>query len=137
MITNAIPASVTTHEQFVEYFNANITDYARTQIRESAVAEAAAGDYYAREYVASESHYFAKFEAMTDDELRAFQAEAKAAHARTVELEDWSEYDVNDYESYYYEQYVVEDLLAHRAAVARYTGQSPLTHNPFAGLVAA
>ena len=38
MITNAIPASVTTHDEYVEYFNANISDYARTQIREDILA---------------------------------------------------------------------------------------------------
>lgn len=137
MITNAIPATVTTHDEFVAYFNANISDFAKSHIRDSILEGAAAGDYYDREYVASESHYFAKLEAMTDAEIRAAIVENKAAHARAIELDDPSEYDVNDHESYYQEQYYLEDLLAHRAAVAQYTNQGPLTHNPFAALAGA
>ncbi len=137
MISNAIPASVTTHDEYVEYFNANISEFARGEIREDILAEAAAGDYYAREYVAGEAHYYAKLEAMTDAELEAFRAESREGHLRMIELDDPSEYDVNDHESYYQEQYVIDALLAHRAAVARYTGQGPLTHNPFAALLAA
>lgn len=137
MITNAIPAHITTHDQFVEYFNANISDFARAYLPQRVVEAIGTGDYYDREYVASEVHYIAKFEAMTDDELRAAKAEQYEAHQRRIADEDYSEYDVNDYETYYHEQWLMESLLAERAAVARYTGLAPLTHSPFAGLVAA
>lgn len=130
-------AAITNHDEWVAFYSTNISDFARTQLRESDLAEVAAGDYLAMEYVAGVVSEIARLEALSDAELRAEQAESKAAHWAAQEDEDYSEYDVNDYESYYYLQGLIEELLADRSARARYTGLAPLSHSPFAGLKVA
>lgn len=57
----------------------------------------------------------------------------RAAHQDNL---DWEEYDLNDRESYYYQQGLIEALLEHRRVQRQYTGHEPLTHNPFAALAA-
>ena len=127
----------TAHDAWIAAQNANISDFARTQISESELAAAASGDYYAQLFVATEVSYYQRMEALSDAELVALKAQAREAHYQAIELDDPSEYDVNDHESFYAEQYAIEELLAHRAAQGRYTNVPHLTHNPFAGLRAA
>lgn len=133
----ATVAAITTHDEWVAFYTApqNVSAFAATTIGEDIVAKAFAGDFYEQEYVAGRVHSIARLEALSDDQLRAELAENEASHRRVREW-DGSEYDVDDYESYYYHQGLIEALLDHRRVLAAYTGHGPLTHNPFAALAA-
>lgn len=126
-----------THDEWIELMNNSVSDFARTQIAERFLAEAATGDYMARLYVASEVQHILRLEAKTDAELAAELAECEADHLRYISECDYSEYDIDDRESHHAHVWLIRELQGHRAAVARYTGHGPLTHSPFAGLKVA
>lgn len=126
----------TTHEEWIVVMNDSVSEFAATMINERKLAEAKAGDYLAREYVASEAQYFLRLEAKSDAELVEELAHNEAAHRQAIEEASSWEYDHEDREEHYYRQHVIETLLDHRAALARYTNQPALTYNPFAALAA-
>lgn len=141
MTSTTLPASaaaITNHDEWVAFYTApvNVSAFAASIVGEDEVAKAFAGDYYAQEYVAGQVHSIARLEAMTDAALRAEMAESREGHYRAIADDDFSEYDVNDYESYYYQQGLIEALLDHRRVLATYTGHGPLVHRPFAALAA-
>lgn len=133
----ATAAQITTHDEFVAFYVANISPFAIEEIGEDTVASAQAGSYYDAEFVASRNHHIARLEALSDTALLFEYEQNEAAHRRAIELDDPSEYDVDDHESHYAEQWLIKSLLEHRAVQARYCSPQPLTHSPFAGLVAA
>ncbi|ACH62056.1 hypothetical protein MYRNA_48 [Mycobacterium phage Myrna] len=133
----ATAAEITTHDEFVAFYVANITPFAIAEIGEDTVASAQAGSYCDAEYVASRNHHIARLEALSNEELAAEYVANDAEHDRMIALDDWAEYDVDDHESHYAEQWLIKSLLEDRAVRARYCSPQPLTHSPFAGLVAA
>jgi hypothetical protein len=129
----ATAADITTHDEWIAFHNApeNISAFARTIVGEKLLADAAAGDYHDQVMVAYEVKAVMRLEAMTDVELEVEHSHNRAAHLANL---DWDEYDLNDRESYYYEQGLIEALLEHRRVFRQYTGHGPLTHRPFAAL---
>jgi hypothetical protein len=141
MTATTIPATadaITTHDEWVAFYTApqNVSAFAQEVIGDE-VTRAFAGDYYAQEFVAGQVHSITRLEALSDGQLRAELAENQANHYRAIADDDFSEYDVNDYESYYYQQGLIEALLDHRRVLETYTGHGPLVYNPFAALAAA
>lgn len=147
MTTTTVPASaaaITTRDEFVAFYTAprTISAFARTVISASLLAAAQdADDYLGREVLADSVKQIVRLEAMTDVELGVEHSFNEAAHLDNL---DWDEYDLNDREDHYHEQGLIRALLDYRqaerderAAVARYTGQGPLTHRPFAALASA
>ncbi|ASZ74630.1 hypothetical protein KHO57_gp055 [Mycobacterium phage Phabba] len=130
-------AQITTHDEWIAFYTANVSPFAAEQIGEDIVAKAQAGDYYEAMYVAGQNASIARLEAMTDEQLVAEYNENIAGHLAMIELDDPSEYDVNDHESYYHAQYLIEALRVDRDVRARYmSAPAPLTHSPFAALAA-
>lgn len=132
----ATAAAITNHDEFVAFWTApqNVSEFALTVIPASIVAESRDGDWLASEILASDVKNVARLEALTDAALEAERAANEAAHRRAIADEDPWEYDVNDYESYYHQQWIIEELQAYRKVRATYTGLAPLTHSPFAAL---
>lgn len=133
---NATAAAPTTHDEWIAVMNNSVSEFAATMISDSRLAEAKAGDFYAREYVAGEAQYFIRLEAKSNVELAAELIENETEHYRVIADEDQWEIDVNDYEEFSYRQHVIHSLLEHRAAIARYTArEAGLVYNPFAELL--
>jgi len=130
------PATPATHEEWIEVMNNSVSEFMLTIIPSRVIEAAATGDYLARLCLATEVQYFLRLEALTDDELRVELAETEAEHRRQIELDDPSEYDVNDHEDYYQRVWHIEELLAWREVQRMYTQPQPLTHQPFAALLA-
>lgn len=132
----ATATAITTHDEWVAFHNApaNISAFAREMVGERLLAGAAAGDWEDQVMVAYEVKDILRLEAMTDVELQTEHSHNRAAHLDNL---DWDEYDLNDRESYYYQQGLIEALLEHRRVQRQYTGHGPLTHTPFAVLAAA
>lgn len=79
------------------------------------------------------------YESKTDDQLAEWVRDHEKSYRYYADSRQW-----DDAENHQYEINVIEaildhrvELVAHAEAVARYTGLAPLTHSPFAGLVAA
>jgi hypothetical protein len=141
--TPATAAAITNYDEWVAFYTAprNISAFARTVISDKLLSGAAAGDHYDQVMVAYEVKGILRLEAMTDVALEVEHSFNESAHLNNL---NWDEYDLNDRESHYHEQGLIRLLLDYRqaqrderAAVARYTGQGPLTHRPFAVLASA
>lgn len=129
----ATAAAITTHAEWIAFHTSNISAFAETMIPERILTEALAGDGLAQEIVAGDVAGIARLEALSDEALRSEHAENAAGHRANL---DWAEYDLNDRESHYYQQGLIEALLEHRRVARQYTGHGPLTHTPFAALAA-
>lgn len=131
----ATAAQITTHDEFVAFYVENISDFAIEEIGEDLVVSARAGSYYDAEFVAMRNAHIARLEALSNQELAAEYVANQEAHDRLTVDEDWSEYDVDDYEAYYAEQWLIQCLLEDRGIKERYcSGPVPLTYKPFAAL---
>lgn len=126
-------AAITNHDEWIAFHNApqNISAFSRDMIPASVLAEALEGDYMAQALVAGDVQNIMRLEAMTDVELQIEHSHNEAGHRDNL---DWAEYDVNDRESHYYQQALIEALLEYRRVQREYTGHGPLTYSPFAAL---
>jgi hypothetical protein len=124
------------HEAWIASQLAAITPFARIIIPARVMEdyEADPTDYMVRLLIAGDVQLATRLEALSDDELAAEYARNREYHRAAIELDDPSEYDVDDRESYYRAQWEIEELQAYRAAQARYTSLPSLTHKPFASL---
>ena len=132
-------ASIASHDEWVAFMSdeRNITAFARQHVREEHIAAAKSGDYMDMSRIAGDVQFLLRLEVLTDEELVARYNDNIAAHEREMQHEDWSEVDPWDYEAYYHDQWMIEELRAFRDLAIRYGAHvAPLTQRPFAALAA-